>query len=172
MVDSAGGPSYWRPLDQFDEQLSELCRVAELARQQTAAAIYQTTELLLDAADAHEQAAIAYELAGGHEHTRDHQARAMRHRQAAALRRATAASLASRAPKTRDSDDRPLLLDAHIAHVTRALQATALNAAAQLERQADRARPPARLDYQAEIKRWLAFAEEAEQMARRWEQPP
>jgi len=171
MADSTGGPSYWRPLDQLDEQLSELCRLADLARQQTAAAIYQTTELLLDAADAHEQAAIAYELTVGNGHSRDHQARAMRHRQAAALRRAAAASVASRAPKTRDSKDRPALLEEQIAHMARALQATALNAVARLERQADRPGPPARLDYRAEIKRWLAFAEEAERMAIRWGQP-
>jgi hypothetical protein len=169
MVDSAGGPSYWRPLDRLDEQLSELCRIAELARQ---AAIYQTTELLLDAADAHEQAAIAYERAGGNEHATDHQVRAMRHRQAGALRRATAASLASRAPKTRDSEDLPALLLEGMAHTAHALQATALNAAEWLERQADRARLPTRLDYRAEIKRWRALADQAEQMARRWEQPP
>jgi len=112
---------------------------------------------------------VAQAVPGAH---RDHAYRRVRRAQAASLRRATAASLASRVPKTRDSKDRPALLEAHIAHVARALQATALNTAARLERQADRARPPARLDYRAEIKRWLAFAEEAEQMAKRWEQPP
>jgi hypothetical protein len=54
----------------------------------------------------------------------------------------------------------------------RALQARALDAAALLERRAEIARPPSRMDYQAEIKRWRAFAGEAEQMAQRWEQPP
>jgi hypothetical protein len=64
------------------------------------------------------------------------------------------------------------LLDARAARTARALQAAALDAAALLERQADLARQPGRLDYQAEIKRWRAFAEQAEQMARRWEQRP
>jgi len=57
-----------------------------------------------------------------------------------------------------------------MARTARALQVNALNAAALLERQADRARPPVRLDYPTEIKRWLDFADQAEQMAKRWEQ--
>ena len=68
--------------------------------------------------------------------------------------------------------DRPALVKQRMARTARALQATALNAAALLERQADRARPPALLDYPAEIKRWRAFADRAEQMAKRWEQRP
>ena len=68
-------------------------------------------------------------------------------------------------------EDRPALLKERMARTARALQATALNAAAILERQADRTRPPTRLDYLAEIKRWQAYADQAEQMARRWEQP-
>jgi len=52
------------------------------------------------------------------------------------------------------------------------MQANALNAAALLEQQADLARPPTPLDYPAEIKRWRAFADRAEQMARRWEPRP
>jgi hypothetical protein len=59
-----------------------------------------------------------------------------------------------------------------MARTARALQATALNAAAMLERQADRARRPSRLDYPTEIKRWRALADRAELMARRWEQRP
>ena len=47
-------------------------------------AIRQAAGFLLDAADAHEQAAMAYELAGGNGHARAFQARAKRHRQAAA----------------------------------------------------------------------------------------
>ena len=42
----------------------------------------------------------------------------------------------------------------------------------QQERQADQARRPGQLDYPTEIKRWRAFADQAEQMARRWEQRP
>ena len=70
------------------------------------------------------------------------------------------------------AEDRAALLKERMAHTARALQATTLDAAALLERQADRARPPTRLDYPAEIKRWRAFAAQAEQMARRWEQRP
>jgi hypothetical protein len=61
-------------------------------------------------------------------------------------------------------------VEERMARTARALQVTALNAVAMLERQADRARPPTRLDYRAEIKRWRAFADQAEQMARRWKQ--
>ena len=69
-------------------------------------------------------------------------------------------------------EDRPALVKQRMARTARALQATALRAAALLEQQADRARPPALLDYPAEIKRWRAFADRAEQMAERWEQRP
>ena len=69
-------------------------------------------------------------------------------------------------------EDRSALLQERLAHTARVLQATALNAAALLERQADYARAPARLDYPVEIKRWRAFAEQAEQMAKHWEQAP
>ena len=48
---------------------------------------------------------MAYERAGGNGHARAFQARAMRHRQAAAARRAAAAALASGVPKGRVSDD-------------------------------------------------------------------
>ena len=58
------------------------------------------------------------------------------------------------------------------ARMARELQVRALDAAALLERQAEIARQPSRMDHQAEIKRWRAFAGEAEKMARRWEQPP
>ena len=70
------------------------------------------------------------------------------------------------------AEDCPALLEERMARTARALQVTALDAVAMLERQADRARPPARRDYPTEIKRWRAFADQAEQMARRWEQPP
>jgi hypothetical protein len=69
------------------------------------------------------------------------------------------------------AEDRPALLEERMARSARALQVTALDTVAMLERQADRARPPGRLDYRTEIKRWRAFADQAEQMAKRWEQP-
>jgi hypothetical protein len=68
--------------------------------------------------------------------------------------------------------DPAALLNERAARTARALQAAALDAAALLERQADLARQPRRLDFRAEIKRWRAFAEQAEQMARRWEPRP
>ncbi len=62
-----------------------------------------------------------------------------------------------------------LALRGRMAHSARELQSRALEAAARLERQASAARRPTRLDLALEIKRWLAFAEQADQMARRWE---
>jgi hypothetical protein len=59
-----------------------------------------------------------------------------------------------------------------MAHMARALQATAAGAAAVLEQQARRTKQPRRMDYPTEIKRWRAFTKQAEQMAQRWEQPP
>ncbi|HYB14042.1 MAG TPA: hypothetical protein VEF71_01010 [Streptosporangiaceae bacterium] len=83
---SAGGLFSWRYLDEFDKQISELHRCVGLARQQSADAIDHAVELLLDAADAHEQAAAAYELTGSTGPAAGRQARAIRHRQAAARR--------------------------------------------------------------------------------------
>ena len=60
----------------------------------------------------------------------------------------------------------------HMIRAARALRASAAEHAALLERMADRIRPPRRMDYPAEIKRWRAFADGAEQMATRWEQAP
>jgi hypothetical protein len=68
--------------------------------------------------------------------------------------------------------DRAALLHEHMARTARALQAGAANYAALLEQRAGPTRPPERADYPAEIKRWRAFADQAEQMARRWEQSP
>lgn len=56
-----------------------------------------------------------------------------------------------------------------MARTARAMQAQALDIAAQLERQDGRGMPPTRLDYPAEIKRWRAFAHQAEQIAERRE---
>lgn len=67
--------------------------------------------------------------------------------------------------------DRLALLRARRARTAHALQAAAADAAALLEQQAELARQPGRMDYPTEIKRWRAFADQAEQMARRWEQP-
>lgn len=64
------------------------------------------------------------------------------------------------------------LLKERAAHTAWALRVAALDAAALLEQQADLARRPGRLDYPTEIKRWRAFADQAEQMAKRWEQRP
>ena len=69
-------------------------------------------------------------------------------------------------------EDHPALLKERMAQTARALQATTLNAAALLEQQADLIRPPGRLDYPTEIKRWRTFADQVEQTARRWERPP
>lgn len=68
--------------------------------------------------------------------------------------------------------DRPALLEERMVRTARALQVTALDAVAMLERQADRARRPGQLDYPTEIKRWRAFADQAEQMAKCWERRP
>jgi hypothetical protein len=67
--------------------------------------------------------------------------------------------------------DRMALLQQHMARTARALQASAADYAALLEQGVDLTRPPGRTDYPAEIKRWRAFADQAEQMARRWKQP-
>ena len=94
-----------RYLDEYEKRVSELHRCVERARERSAEAVRQAVGLLLDAADAHEQAAMAYELAGGNGHAQAFHARAMRHRQAAAARRAAAAALASGVPDRHGSDD-------------------------------------------------------------------
>ena len=106
MMDASGDVLFPRRyLHEYEKRVSELHRCVERARERAAEAMRHDVGLLLDAADAHEQAAMAYELAGGNGHARDFQARAVRHRQAAAARRATAASLASGVPNRHDSDD-------------------------------------------------------------------
>jgi hypothetical protein len=64
------------------------------------------------------------------------------------------------------------LLKERAVHTAWALRAAALDAATLLEQQGDLARRPGKLDYPTEIKRWRAFADQAEQMAKRWEQRP
>jgi GAF domain len=68
--------------------------------------------------------------------------------------------------------DRTALPEERMVQTAHQLQVAALDAAALLEQQADLARQPGRMDYPAEIKRWRAFADQAEQMAKRWEQQP
>jgi len=68
--------------------------------------------------------------------------------------------------------DRAALLHERMVRAARAMQASAADYAALLERTAGLARQPGRADYPAEIKRWRAFADQAEEMARRWEQQP
>jgi hypothetical protein len=58
-----------------------------------------------------------------------------------------------------------------MARAARELQARALYTAAQLERRADLVGQPSRLDYPAEVKRWVALADQADRAARQWEQP-
>jgi hypothetical protein len=65
--------------------------------------------------------------------------------------------------------DRPAALRARMLRVAVAMQRNALHTVAVLD-EASSTRPPVRLDYLTEIKRWRAFADQAEQMARRWEQ--
>jgi hypothetical protein len=69
------------------------------------------------------------------------------------------------------ADPAPVLRD-RMVHMAHELQSRALDAVALLEQRAEIARRPSQRDYPAEIKRWRAFADEAERMARRWEQPP
>ena len=68
--------------------------------------------------------------------------------------------------------DRVASLQERVAQTARALQSAATDTAALLEEQASLAGQPARIDYPAEIKRWQAFADQAEQMAKHWEQRP
>ena len=106
MMDASGDVLFPRRyLDEYEKRVSELHGCVERARERAAEARRHDVGLLLDAAGAHEQAAMAYELGGGNGHARDFQARAVRHRQAAAARRATAASLASGVRNRHDSDD-------------------------------------------------------------------
>ena len=59
-----------------------------------------------------------------------------------------------------------------VARAARQLQATTLDTAALLERRADLVRRPSRTDYPAEIKVWRAYADQAGQIAERFEQQP
>jgi anti-sigma B factor antagonist len=67
--------------------------------------------------------------------------------------------------------NRSELLQRHVAQTAHALYSAAADTAALLERRADLLRQPGRIDYQAEIKQWRTLADQARQMAERWEQP-
>lgn len=66
--------------------------------------------------------------------------------------------------------DHSLLLRSHVAQSARAVQSTAADTAALLERRADILGLNARVDYRTEIKRWQVLRDQAGQMAERWEQ--
>jgi hypothetical protein len=62
------------------------------------------------------------------------------------------------------------LAGARLAQTAHELRLAASDAAASLEQRADLAGQPARIDYPTEIKRWRVVADQAEKMAKRWEQ--
>ncbi len=62
------------------------------------------------------------------------------------------------------------LLQRHVAQTAHALHSAASDTAALLERRADLLGPPSRIDYATEVKRLLALADQARQMAERWEE--
>jgi hypothetical protein len=68
--------------------------------------------------------------------------------------------------------DHSVLLQRRVAQAARAVQSTATDTAALLERQADLLGHPTRIDYPTDIKRWRAIADQAAQMAERCEQHP
>ncbi len=89
---------------------------------------------------------------------------------------AVQSSFAPRSPlaahqRPEQATDRLARLQERVAQTARALQSAAGNTAALLQQQAGLA-GPAQIDYPTEIKRWRAFADQAEQMANRWEQRP
>jgi anti-anti-sigma factor len=65
-----------------------------------------------------------------------------------------------------------LLLRMHVAQAARAMQSTAADTAALLDRRANYLGWHARVDYPTEIKRWQVLADQAGQMAAHWEQQP
>jgi len=66
--------------------------------------------------------------------------------------------------------NRSAVLRERVAQTAHALHFAAADTAALLEGRAGLLDQPARLDYPAEIKRWQAFADQAEQLAEWWEQ--
>jgi hypothetical protein len=68
--------------------------------------------------------------------------------------------------------NRAASLRQRVAQTALALHFAAADTVALLERRASLLDQPARMDYPTEIKRWQVFADQAEQMAERWEQRP
>ena len=68
--------------------------------------------------------------------------------------------------------NRTALLQQRVVQPADALLVTATDTAALLERQADLVGLPARIDYPAEIKRFRVLADQARQIADRWDQQP
>ena len=68
--------------------------------------------------------------------------------------------------------NRSELLQRHVAWTAHALHSAATDTAALLERRTDLLGQPGRFDCPTEIKRLRALADQARQMADRWEQPP
>jgi two-component system nitrate/nitrite response regulator NarL len=68
--------------------------------------------------------------------------------------------------------DRTALLHRRVVQTAHALSSTAAETAALLEQQAELFEQPGHIDYPTMIKRWLALADQAQQMAERWEQRP
>jgi anti-anti-sigma factor len=67
--------------------------------------------------------------------------------------------------------DRATVLRRHVAETARALNSAAADTAALLERRADLVGEPGPIDYRTEIKRLRVLADQAGQMADRWQQP-
>jgi len=65
--------------------------------------------------------------------------------------------------------DRTASLKERVVQTAQALRLTAADTAALLEQRADLAGQPGWIDYPAEIKRWRAFADQAEQMTKHWD---
>jgi anti-sigma B factor antagonist len=80
----------------------------------------------------------------------------------------------SRHPRERSAQamDRSALQQKHIAQTARALQSAADDTAALLERRASLVGHPTCIDYPTDIKQWRAIADQAAQMAERWERQP
>jgi len=68
--------------------------------------------------------------------------------------------------------NRAASLRQRVAQTAHALHFAAANTAALLERRSGLLGQPTRIDYPTEIKRWRVFADQAQQMAEFWEQPP
>ena len=68
--------------------------------------------------------------------------------------------------------NRAQLLRRQVMQMAHAVQSAADDTAALLERRADLLAQPGRIDYPTEVKKWRALADQAGQMAERWEQPP